>query len=117
MQAPFLTSEILIDSPRQHFQAGDSIIVAGQATDKAFLVSAGAFVSARSGQVWQQGDVVSLPAFLALDAYIDDIRAQRNSTAILIPRGLFKMASDRENRMTWPLSICLASATTRMVAP
>ena len=116
MQAPFLTSEILIDSPRQHFQAGDSVIAAGQATDKAYLVSAGTFVSARSGQVWQKGDVVCLPAFLALDAYIDDIRADSTSTVILIPRGLFKMASDRENRMTWPLSICLASASTRMVA-
>ena len=117
MQAPFLTSEILIDSPRQHFQPGDNVIAAGQATDKAYLVSAGAFVSARTGQVWQQGDVVSLPAFLALDAYIDDIRAHSTSTVILIPRGLFKMASDRENKMTWPLSICLASATTRMAAP
>ena len=116
MQAPFLTSELLIDSPRQHFQPGDNVITAGQTTDRAYLVAAGEFISVASGQVWQQGDVVSLPAFLALEAYTDDISANSRSTAILIPRGLFKLASDRENTMTWPLSICLASASTRMVA-
>ncbi|CAI8452956.1 MAG: hypothetical protein CNE91_02160 [SAR116 cluster bacterium MED-G04] len=116
MRAPFLTTEILRDAPRQSFQAGDRVILCGQPTDRAYLVSKGSLINVSTRQVWKAGEVVSLTGFLALEEYIHDIEAVADTTTVLIQRSLFRMASDRENRMTWPLSVCLASAATAVIA-
>ena len=113
MRAPFLTDDFIADLPRLQQANDEAILSVGDSTDKAYLVQAGSAICPEDGQSWHIGEIINLTEFLALETYNRQIISVGSSVMVLIPRTIFKAASDRDHTMTWPLSVCLASEAAR----